>query len=380
MELWLDDSESVLDTVASPSPAMGKYVTAVTEHHELIRPENIPSSSDQFEVSGTFNPGAVQTPDGIVLLVRVVERPREQRSGYTGLPRWNPDCGLTIDWIADSQLDFVDPRVVRRRDHGRTRLTFLSHLRVVRRAHGLSKWAAGRGVLAPAAPYETFGVEDARITPIDGRYYLTYVAVSPLGVVTALASTSDFETFTRHGIVFGPENKDVVLFPERIDGSYVAIHRPSGSAGFARPEMWLARSPDLIHWGQHEHLLGANCGVSRIGAGPPPVRIPEGWLVIYHECTQPKSPGDVGVYSARAMVLDHDDPSRIVSSSRTPLLSPQVGFERSGFVPDVVFPTGIVADGSSLLIYYGACDTSTAVVRMSLNDIRATLSNPISRA
>ena len=318
---------------------------------------------------------AAKAESGVVLLVRVAERPRAAGPGFTGLPRWEAGRGIVVDWVANEELEFIDPRVVRRKSDGRTRLTFISHLKVVRSRDGIIISDFDGPVFVPDMPLEEFGVEDPRITPLDGRFYITYVAVSRHGVATALASTEDFRTFTRRGVIFGPENKDVVLFPERIGGDYVAIHRPSGSAGFAKPEMWLARSPDLLHWGRHEHLLGVGptWDSVRIGAGPPPLRIPEGWLVLYHGCAKPKKPGDVGVYSAGFLLLAHDDPSRILRRSSTPLLTPQTDFERDGFVPNVVFPTGIVADGDSLLIYYGAGDTCSAVVRMSLTEIMESL-------
>ena len=98
----------------------------------LLQPGDVPASRADFEVVGVFNPGAARRPDGeVVLLVRVAERPRERRPGYTGLPRWDPDSGLTIDWVPDLELELLDPRVVRRKADGLVRLTFTSHLRVV---------------------------------------------------------------------------------------------------------------------------------------------------------------------------------------------------------------------------------------------------------
>ncbi|MCE9554714.1 MAG: glycoside hydrolase family 130 protein [Planctomycetes bacterium] len=337
----------------------------------VIRSADVPPSRDDLEVIGTFNPGAVKTSNGIVLLVRVAERPYPLRPGFTGLPRWETGRGNVIDWVANEALEWIDPRVVRCKADGLVRLTFTSYLKVFRSADGIQFVADGVSDFLPESPLEEFGVEDPRITPLDGRFYITYVAVSRHGVATALASTENFRSFTRHGVIFGPENKDVVLFPERIDGQYVALTRPSGGAGFARPEMWLAKSPDLIHWGQHQHLLGvgATWDSGRIGAGPPPLRVEEGWLVLYHGNRRPRGPGDVGEYSAGAMLLAHDDPRRILRRCAAPFLKPEAEFECEGFVPGVVFPTGVVADGPSLLIYYGAADTSSAVVRMSLDEI-----------
>src|SRR3954470_9821781 len=98
----------------------------------LLRSEDVTPSRADFEVVGVFNPGAVRAGDEVVLLVRVAERPRERRAGFTGRPRWAPVEGLMIDWVPDGDLEPLDPRVVRRKADGLVRLTFISHLRVVR--------------------------------------------------------------------------------------------------------------------------------------------------------------------------------------------------------------------------------------------------------
>ena len=102
----------------------------------LLRPEDVPPSRDDFEVVGAFNPGAVAVGREVVLLVRVAERPRERRPGFTALPRWIPGRGPAAEWVPDAELELIDPRVVRRRADGLVRLTFLSHLRVVRCGDG----------------------------------------------------------------------------------------------------------------------------------------------------------------------------------------------------------------------------------------------------
>jgi len=221
----------------------------------LLEPGDVPASRADFEVVSVFNPGAVRRPDGeVVLLVRVAERPRERRTGYTGLPRWDPDSGLTIDWVPDLELERLDPRVVRRKADGLVRLTFTSHLRVVLCGSGRAARNIMDATFRPQGELEEFGVEDPRITPLNGRFYFTYVAVSRHGPASALASTHDFRRFERHGVVFCPENKDVVLFPEKLGGAYAALHRPVCGTPFTRPELWVATSPDLIHWGAHAPL------------------------------------------------------------------------------------------------------------------------------
>lgn len=345
------------------------------ERHVLVRPTDLSPSHDGFEVLGAFNPGVVAMADGTVLLIRVAERPCERRTAFTCLPRWEANRGTIVDWFANEDLEFIDPRVVRCKCDGRTRLAFISHLKVLCSRDGVSISEFDGALFEPESALEEFGVEDPRITLLDGRFWITYVAVSRHGVATALASTEDFCTFTRHGLIFGPENKDVVLFPEQIGGQYVALHRPSGAAGFSPPEIWLARSYDLLRWGKHQHLLSgeANWEALRIGAGPAPVRIKEGWLVVYHGAAKPNRPGDPSTYSAGAVLLAHEDPSRVLCRSHSPLFGPLTDFECCGFVPKVVFPTGIFAQDRSLLVYYGAADTVTAVVRISVDEVLASM-------
>ncbi len=340
----------------------------------LLRPGDVSASREDFEVVGVFNPGAHRVGDEVVLLVRVAERTRETRQGFKGLPRWEQNA-IVIDWVADAEWESVDPRVVRRKSDGLMRLTFTSHLRVIRCGDGRSVNEVTAITFRPQGEDEEYGVEDPRITLLDGRFYFTYVVVSRHGPATALASTTDFCSFERHGVIFCPENKDVVLFPERIHGSYAALHRPVCGTRFTRPEMWVARSLDLIHWGVHSplRLSGRAWQSGRVGAGPPPIRVTDGWLAIYHGNQQPKTPGEVGTYYGGALLFDANDPTKILRQSTVPFFSPEVDFEVNGFVPNVVFPTGLVRDGDLLLVYYGAADQVTAVAEFSLRDLLGTM-------
>ena len=185
-----------------------------------------------------------------------------------------------------------DPRVVRHIADGSGAIDVYFALARVYVAATAERLTMSDGpMFLPANEMEEFGLEDPRITRIDDRYYITYVAVSRHGPATALASTTDFKTLERHGIIFCPENKDVVLLPERVDGQYVALHRPLGDMPFCRPEMWIARSPDLVHWGKHQYLFGGagDWEDGRVGAGTPPIAVPEGWLEIYHGNRRPDS-------------------------------------------------------------------------------------------
>ena len=336
----------------------------------LLRPGDFKSSQDDLEVIGAFNPGAVATEQGVVILVRVAEQAKEKRPGQTAFPRWDEKSKrIVLDWENNNELSPVDVRVVRRKRDGLIRLTFISHLRVMYSKDGRAIDSEGAR-FEPANPYEEFGVEDPRITRIGDRFYFTYVAVSRHGVSTALASTLDFKSFERHGIIFYPENKDVVLFPEKIGGKYYALHRPNAASTFCKPEMWLASSPDLMNWGEHEYFLGGSAAwdIGRIGAGTPPIRTKEGWLEIYHGNSRREEDKGIGAYSAGLLLMDLENPTRILSGKGQVLL-PETDYEQQGFVPNVVFPTGMVEQGETMLVYYGAADTCAGVVEFSTAEL-----------
>jgi len=337
----------------------------------LLSPSDLNPSREDWEIVSVFNPGVALVGDRVVLLVRVAERPREMRRGLVALPRFDREQGMVVDWMHAEHIEPVDPRVVRILSSGLIRLTFVSHLRVIGLGAGMEPEADEGIRMDPIYEYEEYGVEDPRITKIDDRYWITYVAVSRHGAATALASTTDFRTFERHGIIFPVENKDVLLFPEKIGGKYVAIHRPNGATRFTIPEMWLARSSDLMHWGEHAplHVPLADWESGRIGGGVPPFRVEGGWLELYHGNRRPMMPGEVGAYQASAVLLDLEDPSRVIARTSEPIMSPTEPWERHGFVPDVVFPTGLVQRGDQWLIYYGAGDAHTAVVEMNQAEV-----------
>jgi beta-1,2-mannobiose phosphorylase / 1,2-beta-oligomannan phosphorylase len=342
----------------------------------LVQPADVQPRFENFEVIGTFNPAAINYGEGVALLIRVAERPVEQRAGNIALPYW--DCeqkSIAIDWHRLSEIEQLDARVVRLKPSGHLRLTFISWLLVAFSRDGLTIDRFGEQAMHPATPYEVFGIEDPRLVKLGDRFYFTYVAVSPHGIVTALASTRDFCSFTRHGIIFCPENKDVVLFPEQIDGRYFALHRPNPNGHFSQPEIWLASSPDLIHWGRHKRLLGheAAWATRKIGAGTPPVRTKAGWLSLYHGNIAPHrdtaTSSDVGQYAAATLLLDLDNPEKIIGMSSEPMMFAEADFERSGYLPDIVFPTALLCHGDHADVYYGAADTATGVTRYAIDNL-----------
>ncbi len=351
---------------------------------DLLRPENVVASREDFRVIGTFNPGVTVYADRVQMLLRIAEQPIDRDNGKIGLPRWNARSELEIEWFDPRDIQPLDARVVLHRPSGEARLTSVSHLRLftaqLNRLDEPGAYREQRVRFLPAAATEAYGVEDPRVTLIGDRFYFTYVAVSRHGACTALASTLDFQSFDRHGIIFPCENKDVLLFPSPVRGGYAALHRPVSATPFGAPEMWVASSADLQNWGNHRPLqFGAEVGTAadwssgRVGGGVPPLRTEQGWLEIFHGNRRSGSAGNVGEYCAGAMLLALDDPGHVLAVTRRPIMVPSEPFERQGFVPGVVFPTAAIQSGDQLAVYYGAADTSCAVAVCSRAELERTL-------
>lgn len=343
----------------------GELLIARSSNWLLLQPNDIEPSQRGWEVIGIFNPAVVMLGDERIMLARIAERPAEQRLGYTAIPSWSEADEKRVDWVRNEDVRPTDARVITLRKTGDLRLTSVSHFQIFRQSElGKGAWES-LAVIRPRGELEEFGIEDPRITKIDETYWITYVAVSRSGAATALMSSTDLVKFERHGIIFPSENKDVVLFPDRIGGDYVALHRPNPNSHFHAPQIWIARSPDLIHWGRHAPILsGTQAWESdRVGSGTPPILVDEGWLTLYHGSASSDVAGTVGRYVAGAMLLDRDDPSRVIARSAEPIMVPTTEYETRGFVPNVVFPTAMLDLGEELQVFYGAADTCVAMLQ-----------------
>ena len=319
----------------------------------IITPAMVPPSRPDFEVVCAFNAGVARLGNEVILLLRVAERPRSTDPRFGVAPIFDVQTGQMIlkTFARDNPAyDFSDTRMIFAPEG--MYLTSLSHLRVARSLDGEHFTIDPAPALFPATEYETYGLEDPRITLIDGTYYIAYTAVSPRGIVVALASTRDFKTYERLGVMLPPDNKDVALFPEKINGRYYTLHRPCQSA-IGRTEIWLAESPDLVSWGRHQSILRlqeAAWDEARIGAGAPPLRTPQGWLEIYHGVNH------AGVYMLGLTLLAADNPARVLARGLQPLLVPEADYEINGFFGKVVFSCGALCEDGLLKIYYGAAD------------------------
>lgn len=333
----------------------------------LLIPADIPPSHPGLKVECLLNPAAFRYDGRIWLLLRVAERPG-QKPGFTSFPVLENGTIRLREFSNDPRLDDSDPRVIR--FDGEDYLTTISHLRLVSSTDGIHfRDEPSFPRLMGEGTHESFGIEDCRVACIGGRYYLTYTAVSPNGVAVGMRSTTDWREFTHHGVILPAHNKDCALFEEMIGGKYFALHRPS-SPEIGGNYIWLAESEDLDHWGKHRCLARTRPGMwdsQRIGAGAPPIRTERGWLEIYHGADASNR------YCLGALLLDAEEPWKVLARSHEPIMEPIAAYEKVGFFGNVVFTNGHLVDGDELTVYYGASDSVICAARFSIRAILATL-------
>jgi predicted GH43/DUF377 family glycosyl hydrolase len=339
------------------------------KENPLLSPAEIVPSTPGMEVTCLLNPGVFEFAGRAWLLLRVAERP-VQIPGKTSFPLLDDSGTIAILEFdnSDPELDLSDPRIVRYA--GRDYLTTMSHLRLVSSTDGVHfSQPAGTGPILGRGALETFGIEDCRVTQIGSEYCLTYTAVSGNGVGVGCKRTTDWSSFRDHGMILPPHNKDCAVFEEQIHGLYYALHRPS-SPELGGNYIWLAESPDLIHWGNHRCIAHTRKGMwdsARIGAGAAPIRTERGWLEIYHGATKENR------YCLGALLLDLDEPWKVLARSMEPIMEPLEEYERSGFFGEVIFTNGHLRSGDDLTIYYGASDLVICAARFSIAEILASL-------
>ena len=260
-----------------------KIVVKRSERNPLIKPSDVKPSREDFKVDGVFNCGVCKYNDEYILLCRVAESVKIDNEDEVKIPVVvNKDGKDIIEIISfnkkiDTQYDYSDSRSLWTVDSKGSRkiayLTSLSHIRIARSKDGENFTIDDEAFIKPIASEEEWGIEDPRVTKIEDTYYINYTSVTRNGATTSLVSTKDFVSYERHGIIFAPENKDVTIFPEKINGKYMTFNRPVPSA-IGGPDMWLAESLDLIHWGKQKHFYGVSNEDSwengRVGGGAVP--------------------------------------------------------------------------------------------------------------
>ena len=337
-------------------------------------------------VLGAFNPGLTRLPSGnLLLMVRVAEALSAPVSGeHVRAIRWTPE-GYVLDAYPLSAVNMTDPRQfsLRGGPHRLLALTSLSWLLPVEVS------ADGRQVVTvhydhaiePAASYQEYGVEDARISKVGELWYMTTCSVSAERHCSTLHVSRDGLRYTLEGIVLDHQNKDMILFEGKVGGQFVALTRPLGEVYFAYPEgspyaggpsINLAGSPDALHWKPFDQpgirARKDSTSSMKVGGGSPPIRTEHGWLAIYHGVETRET---VGIYRSFWALLDLEDPSKVLRvEDEAPLLEADAELTRSIahqlYLPTpVVFTTGIADAGDHYIVASGEADLACRITHIA---------------
>ncbi len=259
-------------------------------------------------------------------------------------------------------------------------MVFRSHLLNGRSILGLARSSDGFSFSADPKPfmtpanegifgvYEEYGIEDPRITFIEGEFLITYSAYSRHGVRIGLAKTVDFKSVERVSLITEADYRNVVIFPERINGLYARLDRPHSQ--ISPWSIWISWSPDLRYWGDSKIIMKPvqyHWDEMKIGPGPPPIKTDKGWLNIYHGVFQTM---DGSVYRLGVALHDLADPSVIISVADEWILQPEENYELTGYVHNVVFCCGAVPESDgSVKIYWGGADKVMCGGVAKINDL-----------
>ena len=263
---------------------------------------------------------------------------------------------------------------------GRYILLFRSHLQNGRSIIGIARSDDGYKFHVDSTPFmvpstegvfsrfEEYGVEDPRICSMDGVFYITYSAYSRFGVRIGLARTHDFKTAERISLISEPDMRNVVIFPETFNGRYARLDRPHSEIN---PwSIWLSWSPDLVHWGESEPVISPvtyHWDQMKIGPGATPVKTSDGWLNLFHGVFPTM---DGSVYRLGVALHDIANPATVLGVADDWIVSPEDSWELTGYVHNVVFSCGAIAeDDGTLKIYWGAADTVMCVGTARIADL-----------
>ncbi len=337
-------------------------------------------------VLGAFNPGFTRLPSGnLLLMVRIAEALSEPvRDGHVRAIRWTPE-GYRLDAWPLADVDMADPRQfeIKGRRHrvlGLTSLSWLLPVELDPAGERIVQVHYDRAI-EPAASYQCYGVEDARITRIGDTWYMTTCSVGAERHCTSLHTSRDGLTYRLDGIVLDHQNKDMILFEGLVRDRFMALTRPLGEVYFAYPpdSQWVggpsinfAQSPDALHWKPLDapglRARKGSTSAMKIGGGTQPVLTGDGWMMIYHGVEARET---VGIYRSFWALLDRDDPSRILRiEDDVPLLEADPALTapiaHQMYLPTpVVFSTGLVDDGDAYLVASGEADLACRMTRIA---------------
>jgi predicted GH43/DUF377 family glycosyl hydrolase len=339
------------------------------KENPLLIPKNLMSSQPEQQIISLLNPGVFFFDEKTWLLVRVAES-LPQKDNVVFVPVEDSEGQTTFIEVshAHPELLFNDARKFTYQ--GLDYLTTKSHLQLLASTDGIHfEPQKGYLPLMGSGKLENFGIEDCRVSLLEHTYYLTYTAVSSSGVGVGLRTTRDWKNFEHKGMILPPHNKDCAIFEEKVNGLMYCFHRPS-SIDLGGNFIWLASSPDGIHWGNHQCLIKTRPALwdnARVGAGAAPIKTSEGWLSIYHGANEQHQ------YCLGAFLLDLENPSKVLSRTIEPIMVPTENYEISGFFGFVVFTNGHIVNGDQLTIYYGAADEFVCGATFSITAIISSL-------
>ncbi len=309
------------------------------ENNPVVSREDVPYINERaYDVSSAFNPGAIKYDDKYILLLRVQNRGRE-----TFLVKAVSDDGKKFE-VDNTIVHFEGIEEVKER---------------------------------------IYHCYDARITKINDEYYIMFAMDMEDSCKLGLAKTIDFETYKFLGIVSEPNNRNGVLFSEKIDGKYVRLERPNKVSLEDGPvsgnTICISKSDDLVNWEKFGQVMSGRFHYwdELIGSGPPPVKTRHGWLHVYHGVATHFSSSNI--YQAGVVLLDEKDPSKVLARGSQNIIEPREMYELVGQVPNVIFPSGMIVmeydeegyakEESDVFIYYGAADTSVGLAITTVKEL-----------
>lgn len=341
--------------------------------------------SEPTFVLGAFNPGLTRLPNNnLLIMVRVAEALKEPVvDGMIRSIRWSVN-GYQLDPYPLNEVDTDDPRKFNIKSDlpapilALTSISWLLPVELTSDGLSVVKIHYDK-IISPHRNSEEYGIEDARISRIDDKYYMTTCTVSSERQATSLYSSKDGLNYHFEGIILDHQNKDMLLFEGKVGNKYFALTRPLGSLYFQTakesrflpgPTINLASSPDLLHWKPTDEPLirptKGKLNINRIGGGTPPVLTDQGWLILFHAV---EASGKVGIYRTYWALLDKDDPSKIIWIDESlPLLeaNPSLtsGMKDAIYLKDVVFTTGIVDAGNHFIVASGELDLACRITHI----------------
>ena len=336
-------------------------------------------------VLGAFNPGFTSLPNGnLLIMVRVAEALKEPVMGkHIHAIAWSTE-GYRLEAYPLNKVIRDDPRKFTLKKYLPTAvmgLTSLSWLLPVELSpDGLQVVEIHYDkIISPDRSSQEYGIEDARISIIEEKYYMTCCTVSSERHATTLFSSTDGLNYSFAGIILDHQNKDMLIFEGKLNNKYYALTRPLGALYFdtgkeseylAGPSINLASSPDLYHWKPTDFPFirskKRSGFTNRIGGGTPPILTPKGWLALFHGV---ETKGKVGIYRTYWALMDKENPHNILKiEDKEPLLEskPELtdDIKNQIYLNDVVFTTGIVDAGDHYIIASGELDLACRITHI----------------